>query len=688
MPRDARINLYHLRMATPERRRLRRALYAAADPERLFQPIGYDYLADERGMVLEPIPESRGFSPPFEEDQGLWAPDPGELAPPVPDAMEPRLAFAAASAAAGGAAAACHALTDLAAASPGDEDLPLAAGAMALAAGMLAEAGAVAGAALAARPDDLFALELRARARLGAGKTEAAREDAARLVALAPESPVARALAAEVGRATDDFTRADAHWRRWAPGAARCREGAGVARADLAVVVIGLGAPGELAEAVASIVAQDAAAEIVVVNSGGGDPEGVLAEHLDKVRLIAVEDRLFAGAARNIGIDASRARYVAFLASDCRALPGWVSGRLARHRAGALSVSTPVVPEGRAGLLPVAANRLRYWARSPGADPAFLAHFGRSYDRRLFHAAGYFPPGLRVAEDDALNRRVDRIAAPVWAPEVLTTHRDPEGLLGFLADARARGRRRADHPPFRAMAGRPGAAADLGAEMRRLLRAGWKALDRDGGLSPRRRALARAAQWLAIQADRRGVAAALKRLARADRALARAEALAGKNAGGAVSAARAAARLDPQDWRKAHRLELCLSGAEPSEAAAGFRRALALAPQVAGPLEALVGLLQRQGAGGEALAEAERAALAAPASRRHWEIAAQAALGAGQPALALAHARRALAAAPDAPSAHACVAAAHRAAEAPVPALFRDHCRARLEQAAARRKAR
>ena len=70
--RDADINLYHLKMITPERRRARAALYNRLDPERRMQPIGYDYLAEDSGAVLEPIPPGRDYHPPHAEDGGLW----------------------------------------------------------------------------------------------------------------------------------------------------------------------------------------------------------------------------------------------------------------------------------------------------------------------------------------------------------------------------------------------------------------------------------------------------------------------------------------------------------------------------------------------------------------------------------------------------------------------------------------
>ena len=75
--RDAGFNLYHLKMITAERRRARAALYNRLDPGRRYQPIGYDYLADDEGAVLEKVPEGREYHPPHVEDGGLWMPAPG-----------------------------------------------------------------------------------------------------------------------------------------------------------------------------------------------------------------------------------------------------------------------------------------------------------------------------------------------------------------------------------------------------------------------------------------------------------------------------------------------------------------------------------------------------------------------------------------------------------------------------------
>ena len=59
----ANLIIYHLRMLHLEDRIARRDRYKALDPDRRFQPIGYDYLTDETGIELKEIPKKRGYRP-------------------------------------------------------------------------------------------------------------------------------------------------------------------------------------------------------------------------------------------------------------------------------------------------------------------------------------------------------------------------------------------------------------------------------------------------------------------------------------------------------------------------------------------------------------------------------------------------------------------------------------------------
>jgi hypothetical protein len=73
--RPSGFNLYHLKMIAPRRRKLRSALYSHLDPDRRFQQLGYDYLADEAGAVLEAVPPGREYFPAHRDDNGLWMPE-------------------------------------------------------------------------------------------------------------------------------------------------------------------------------------------------------------------------------------------------------------------------------------------------------------------------------------------------------------------------------------------------------------------------------------------------------------------------------------------------------------------------------------------------------------------------------------------------------------------------------------
>ena len=84
--KDSGLNLYHLKGIEPRRRSARRDLYNRLDPNGAHQAIGYDYLADETGMVLENIPARRGYRPAHVDDGGLWMADlAAEPAPPAQD---------------------------------------------------------------------------------------------------------------------------------------------------------------------------------------------------------------------------------------------------------------------------------------------------------------------------------------------------------------------------------------------------------------------------------------------------------------------------------------------------------------------------------------------------------------------------------------------------------------------------
>jgi glycosyltransferase involved in cell wall biosynthesis len=212
---------------------------------------------------------------------------------------------------------------------------------------------------------------------------------------------------------------------------------------QLACVVLSLGNQPTLVQAVQSLLLQDVPLEIVVVNSCGGGTLATLEAAGIRVRVISHERRLLPGAARNVGILATRAPFVAFLAADCLAEPGWAAARLRRHLGGAPAVSSAVTSAYPGNRWARASHVLLFSHRMPGVPVHRALHYGVSYDRRLFDRYGLFREDLRTGEDSEFNARFTSAIPIAWVPEVRSAHFHPTTLAGVLGDQYARGIRMA-----------------------------------------------------------------------------------------------------------------------------------------------------------------------------------------------------------------------------------------------------
>jgi hypothetical protein len=222
---------------------------------------------------------------------------------------------------------------------------------------------------------------------------------------------------------------------------------------ELAVIVLSHRNEGTILAAVDSLLRQDQPLEIVVSHSGEDPAPELLARERPGVRVVSSTERRLPGAARNAGVAATRAPYVAFLAADCRARAGWAAGRLKRHRAGAVAVASSLAPTD-AGVASLASYLAQHSWRMPHLErpaaafsalhrrpPAPVA--GVSYARWALERYGPFLETLHVGEDSALNDRLSDAGIEfVWAPEVVTEHAFPTTVRAMLRDGYRRGRSR------------------------------------------------------------------------------------------------------------------------------------------------------------------------------------------------------------------------------------------------------
>lgn len=211
--------------------------------------------------------------------------------------------------------------------------------------------------------------------------------------------------------------------------------------ATLAAVVMDVGGRPETVEAVGSLVSQIPPPDVVVVSSGGGAIDQLVARAGLDVTTIQVSSSLLPGATRNVGLAATDAPHVGFLAGDCLARPGWAAGRLAAHGAGADIVSSAVVNHARWNPFAAATHTLLFGPRLPGTPPAARLHYGASYARELFARVGGFRADLRTGEDTEFRERVAGRARQVYRADVQAAHRNPTSLTGLLRDQFQRGRR-------------------------------------------------------------------------------------------------------------------------------------------------------------------------------------------------------------------------------------------------------
>ncbi len=167
--------------------------------------------------------------------------------------------------------------------------------------------------------------------------------------------------------------------------------------------------------------------EVIVIESGGGDYVASLLERFPSVRFMLPGRRLYSGQARNAGAMLSRGGTLAFLDSDCRPEPGWLSAITRALDSGAGAVCGALrngTPESVAGtsqhLMSHSACAPELPARRITDSAASSGNFAIRRDL-FFEAKGF--AGTYRAVDFHLTANVVACGAEVrFCPEAVVSH--------------------------------------------------------------------------------------------------------------------------------------------------------------------------------------------------------------------------------------------------------------------------
>lgn len=220
-------------------------------------------------------------------------------------------------------------------------------------------------------------------------------------------------------------------------------------RPAVSVVVMAYRNERTIVDAVRSVLTQETPEpiEVIVVTSGGDGAAQLVRDAFPDVTVVESPSRLLPGAARNAGVATASGEFVAFLAADCLAEPGWLARRLADHRAGHGAVASAVTYAGPSRPWAWASYYLQYRERLPGrpagiVSPPDPAVHGLSFDRAQLERIGPFDESLRIGEDTDAAQRLADLGVAIWFdPEIRTAHLGPRGLWFVLRDHFRRGAR-------------------------------------------------------------------------------------------------------------------------------------------------------------------------------------------------------------------------------------------------------
>lgn len=177
---------------------------------------------------------------------------------------------------------------------------------------------------------------------------------------------------------------------------------------------------------------------VIVVDSSVDQTPQIVAREFPSVRLIHIDRRTFAGAARNVGARSTQAPFCLMIDSDCIAQPDVIQRMIARHReaeyaavGGSLRNGTPKSLSGWTGYL------LEFKEFIPGALMRLektVPTANVAYRREAMERYGYFDEDMWLAEDVLFNWKIHKSGERIlFDPAIQVTHLNRTGWRQVLS---------------------------------------------------------------------------------------------------------------------------------------------------------------------------------------------------------------------------------------------------------------
>jgi glycosyltransferase involved in cell wall biosynthesis len=178
--------------------------------------------------------------------------------------------------------------------------------------------------------------------------------------------------------------------------------------------------------------------DVIVVDSSSDQTAQIVEHEFPSIRLVHLKQRTLAGAARNIGIKATRANYCLMIDSDCVAEPDLLEKAIARHRedeyaavGGSLANGTTRSLSGWIGYL------IEFREFMPGTPRRLEKNVptaNLTYRRDILERYGFFDEDLWPAEDLLFNWKLHCAGERLlFDPAIKVTHLNRTGWHTVLS---------------------------------------------------------------------------------------------------------------------------------------------------------------------------------------------------------------------------------------------------------------